>query len=123
MPSKDSMRYADDAGGEDLLGWRVKVYWGGDKRWYEGVVNKYNPEMNQHHILYDDGDRKWHTLSHENEVRCSPPPPIARDLIHMRIRVPRRNRSTGRSLTRKAADPARKRRPRDLRQGPGPPRR
>ena len=65
--------YADDAGGDELIGARVKVYWGGNKKWFQGVVDKYNAESNQHHVDYDDGDEKWHSLAHEDEVRARPP--------------------------------------------------
>tara|TARA_B110001452_G_scaffold261587_1_gene260549 strand:- start:338 stop:568 length:231 start_codon:yes stop_codon:yes gene_type:complete len=73
MPTKESMQYADDAGGDELIGARVKVYWAGDKKWYQGEVDQYDAASNRHHVGYDDGDEKWHCLAHEGEVRARLP--------------------------------------------------
>ena len=42
---------------------RVSVYWTDEKRWYKGRVvaslKEYDGKIS-HHVLYDDGDDKWH---------------------------------------------------------------
>ena len=56
------------AGGEALVGATVKVYWGGDRKWFKGVVESYDAPTRCHLIHYDDGDRKWHELDQTGEV-------------------------------------------------------
>ncbi|XP_031270403.1 sister chromatid cohesion protein PDS5 homolog A-like [Pistacia vera] len=41
---------------EDLIGYRIKVWWPMDKEFYEGTVKSYDPIQQKHVILYDDGD-------------------------------------------------------------------
>ncbi|XP_065851682.1 sister chromatid cohesion protein PDS5 homolog A isoform X2 [Euphorbia lathyris] len=41
---------------EELIGFRVKVWWPLDKKFYEGTVKSYDPIKRKHVILYDDGD-------------------------------------------------------------------
>ncbi|XP_044461448.1 sister chromatid cohesion protein PDS5 homolog A isoform X2 [Mangifera indica] len=41
---------------EDLIGYRIKVWWPLDKEFYEGTVKSYDPIQQKHVILYDDGD-------------------------------------------------------------------
>ncbi|KAJ8603285.1 hypothetical protein CTAYLR_006952 [Chrysophaeum taylorii] len=42
------------APGAEMIGKRIKVYWAGDKAWYEGEVRAY--EKGRHEVAYDDGD-------------------------------------------------------------------
>ena len=55
---------ADDT----LVGKRIRVWWAGDNAWYVGVVKKYNEVKRQHHVHYEDGDKKWHELCGYLEV-------------------------------------------------------
>ncbi|KAJ0986902.1 hypothetical protein J5N97_005258 [Dioscorea zingiberensis] len=56
---------------DELVGSRIKVWWPLDKKFYEGVVQSYDPGKKKHTILYDDGDmevlnldkEKWEPLS------------------------------------------------------------
>ncbi|KAG8649135.1 hypothetical protein MANES_08G068700v8 [Manihot esculenta] len=41
---------------EELIGYRIKVWWPMDKQFYEGTVKSYDPIKRKHVILYDDGD-------------------------------------------------------------------
>ena len=53
---------------EALVGTRVCVWWGGDGRWYSGVIDALRPRRGTiwHRVSYDDGDVKWHALSEGN---------------------------------------------------------
>ena len=47
------------------LGSLVKVYWSGERRWYQGLVDETREDRNgkrMHHVSYEDGDTKWHHL-------------------------------------------------------------
>ena len=50
-----------------LVGRRIRIYWGGDKEWYAGVVARLGQGRyrEKHHVHYDDGDREWHCLKDE----------------------------------------------------------
>ena len=54
--------------GVALVGSAVRVFWGGDEKWYEGRVDAWDARSGTHHITYTDGDKKWHRLSHPAEV-------------------------------------------------------
>ena len=53
---------------EAALGWRVGVWWGGDEKFYYGVIKAYNKEDNTHQILYEDNEEMWYELSNERVV-------------------------------------------------------
>ncbi|KAL1152084.1 hypothetical protein V6Z11_A09G083900 [Gossypium hirsutum] len=40
----------------DLIGYRIKVWWPMDKKFYEGTIKSYDPIKRKHVVLYDDGD-------------------------------------------------------------------
>ncbi|XP_011020619.1 PREDICTED: uncharacterized protein LOC105122931 isoform X2 [Populus euphratica] len=44
--------------GEQLVGSKIKVWWPMDKRFYEGVVDSYDPIKKKHKVLYADGDEE-----------------------------------------------------------------
>jgi hypothetical protein len=44
----------------DLIGKRVRVYWSGDKAWYDGLVTA--RKKKQHVVKYDDGEVKAERL-------------------------------------------------------------
>ncbi|KAI5595819.1 hypothetical protein BDE02_03G164700 [Populus trichocarpa] len=44
--------------GEQLVGNKIKVWWPMDKRFYEGVVDSYDPIKKKHKVLYADGDEE-----------------------------------------------------------------
>ncbi|MCL7022693.1 hypothetical protein MKW94_012244 [Papaver nudicaule] len=50
---------------ENLVGSRIKVWWPDDKRFYEGVVDSFDPVEKTHKVLYVDGDVEVLTLSKE----------------------------------------------------------
>ncbi|KAM7270907.1 hypothetical protein ACFE04_030121 [Oxalis oulophora] len=41
---------------EDLIGYRIKIWWPVDKKFYEGTIKSYDDSKRKHVILYDDGD-------------------------------------------------------------------
>ena len=41
----------------------MRVYWGGDRKWYFGCVTDYFRGV--HKVHYDDGIPKWHRLDAE----------------------------------------------------------
>lgn len=41
---------------EDLIGYKIKVWWPMDKKFYQGTVKTYDPLQRKHVVLYDDGD-------------------------------------------------------------------
>lgn len=43
---------------ESILGARVAVQWAGN-RFYDGYVDEYDATTGQHHVLYDDNDKRW----------------------------------------------------------------
>lgn len=51
--------------GGNLVGRRIKVWWQGDKRYYEGVVNIFDVTEKKHKVLYDDGDEELLNLKTE----------------------------------------------------------
>ncbi|XP_039118231.1 sister chromatid cohesion protein PDS5 homolog A isoform X1 [Dioscorea cayenensis subsp. rotundata] len=61
---------------DELVGSRIKVWWPLDRKFYEGMVQSYDPGKKKHTILYDDGDievldldkERWEPLSNG----CSP---------------------------------------------------
>jgi hypothetical protein len=54
----------------DLIGKRVRVYWSGEKKWFDGLVTKRNKR--QHIVEYDDGDVKSERLLGYSQ-RIAPP--------------------------------------------------
>ncbi|KAK3128989.1 hypothetical protein QOZ80_6BG0469640 [Eleusine coracana subsp. coracana] len=62
----------------DVIGHRIKVWWPLDKKFYEGVVESYDPSKKKHTVLYDDGDvevlnlakEKWNLIeSNDSSVK------------------------------------------------------
>ncbi len=51
--------------GKEVLHRKLKIHWPREKKWYQGVIDKYNPSNGQHHVTYSDGDRAWYDLSEE----------------------------------------------------------
>ena len=49
----------------EAVGWRIKVYWGGDGSWYEAEVLSFDEAKKKHHLLYLDGEEEWVDLSKE----------------------------------------------------------
>jgi len=45
-----------------LVGKRVTVLWSKGKR-YKGACKHYDPKDGRHFIVYDDGEKKWYTMS------------------------------------------------------------
>ena len=45
---------------DSMIGSRLQVWWPGDRKWFSGVVSSF--ANNQHKIVYDDGEVKWHML-------------------------------------------------------------
>ncbi|XP_015583400.1 sister chromatid cohesion protein PDS5 homolog A isoform X1 [Ricinus communis] len=80
---------------EELIGYKIKVWWPMDKQFYEGTVKSYDPIKRKHVILYDDGDievlrlekerweladngrkpmKKSKSLKHSQSTKASPAP-------------------------------------------------
>ncbi|KAF9590745.1 hypothetical protein IFM89_038058 [Coptis chinensis] len=51
--------------GESLVGFRIKVWWPLDKKFYEGLVQAYDQGKKKHEILYDDGEMEVLCLAKE----------------------------------------------------------
>ncbi|PIA45788.1 hypothetical protein AQUCO_01600199v1 [Aquilegia coerulea] len=51
--------------GEDLVGSTIKVWWPDDKKFYEGVVESFDPSLNKHKVSYLDGDEEVLLLKDE----------------------------------------------------------
>ncbi|TMW55399.1 hypothetical protein Poli38472_013290 [Pythium oligandrum] len=54
--------YDSDDNPNRLVGKRVRVKWAREK-WYEGEVEKFDEDSYEHHIVYDDGDRRKYRMS------------------------------------------------------------
>ena len=52
--------------GEETVGYRVRVFWPGMARWYQGTVQSYDSENGTHTVKYRDGDIQ--TLKLRNEA-------------------------------------------------------
>lgn len=48
-----------------ILGKRVKVWWGGDSKYYEGWIESFDDISEEHRINYSDGE--WEFLSIKTE--------------------------------------------------------
>jgi hypothetical protein len=57
----DEEEYDPEAPPELILGRRVSVEWS-NNRWYSGVIDNYNEDKNEHHIHYDDNDKRWYKM-------------------------------------------------------------
>ena len=44
---------------------RVKLFWGGDMRWFKGKILQMNPKQHSVLVGYDDGEQKWHKMWEE----------------------------------------------------------
>ena len=55
------------------VGFRLKVWWDGDRRWYSGRVVKVNEATRHCQVKYDDGERKSHPLWNEHLVWLDEP--------------------------------------------------
>ena len=49
-------------GVRSTIGRRVRLYWGGDRKWYKGRITQINEKKHTVFIRYDDGDTKWHPM-------------------------------------------------------------
>ena len=58
---------------DQLCGERVSVFWGGDNKWYAGVITKLDEQRDFVTVLYDDGEVIDHTLS-TAELQLGEPP-------------------------------------------------
>ncbi|XP_024026210.1 histone-lysine N-methyltransferase ATX1 isoform X1 [Morus notabilis] len=48
-----------------FIGLQCKVYWPLDADWYSGQIVEYNPDSDQHHVKYKDGEEEKLILSNE----------------------------------------------------------
>ena len=53
------------ASAQGTVGRRVRLYWGGDKKWYAGKIVLVHPTSRQVFIKYDDHDERWHKMWEE----------------------------------------------------------
>ncbi|XP_023004114.1 uncharacterized protein LOC111497543 isoform X3 [Cucurbita maxima] len=44
--------------GEELVGRRIKVWWPLDRKFYEGIIQSFDPVKRKHKVSYDDGDEE-----------------------------------------------------------------
>ena len=51
-----------------LVNRRVRVWWGGDRQWFAGMVTSYSSRRG-HQVQYDDGEIKTHWLDNSAEVQ------------------------------------------------------
>ena len=45
-------------------GLRVKVYWGGDNKWYSGMLGRFDSDRRKWKLNYDDGFQGWEQRQH-----------------------------------------------------------
>ena len=50
---------------QSTVGKRVRVYWGGDRKWYCGKIVLVHPTSRQVFIKYEDHDERWHAMWEE----------------------------------------------------------
>ena len=72
----EEVRDADTLHGQALVGYRVKVWWEGDRCWFSGVVTAYG-KSGKCRVQYDDGDVKHHRLDDSGEEQWEPLGPSA----------------------------------------------
>ena len=48
--------------GNTFVGLPVKVFWEGDKEFFQGTVKEYSAADNQHLVVYEDGEQAWEDL-------------------------------------------------------------
>lgn len=60
--------YATAPKAEEAVGYRVRVFWPGMARWYQGKIEGYNPDTKRHTVKYRDGDVQRLQLRHEAVV-------------------------------------------------------
>ena len=41
-----------------LVGRRIRIWWGGSRRWFSGTVKAFDPDMDEYCIRYDDGEER-----------------------------------------------------------------
>ena len=46
------------AGGAELVGARIEVWWESENRWFAAAVQSYDSGSRKHHVFYDDGDEE-----------------------------------------------------------------
>lgn len=59
--------------GRSAIGWRIGVYWKEDTVFYEGEIKGYDSATGKHHILYDDTEDEYISLSTEKIKWMVPP--------------------------------------------------
>ena len=47
------------------VGRRVRLYWGGDQKWYSGRIVLVHPSTRCCFVKYDDHDERWHAMWEE----------------------------------------------------------
>ena len=47
------------------VGRRVRLWWGGDRKWYKGKIVLVHPTSRHVFIKYDDHDERWHAMWEE----------------------------------------------------------
>ena len=52
-------------GGAGLVGWRVRVFWKTEKKWFYGTVKAFDAVSGKHAVSYDDGDEQTLALKGE----------------------------------------------------------
>ena len=83
---------AEEARGEALVGVRIEVWWKRPRKWYAGVVDRYDVDEDIHRIHYDDNDEQWEKLGKLGEGwrRLAPAPapaPAAPAKLPQHLRV------------------------------------
>ncbi|CAK4087342.1 unnamed protein product [Aphanomyces euteiches] len=61
-----SHKEINEQNGQAAVGWRVRVFWPDDDKWYDGVIQAYSEE-NGYFICYDDGEERWQ-VQHNKSV-------------------------------------------------------
>ena len=50
---------------QSTIGKRLRVFWGGDWKWYKGKITKVDEASHWVHVRYTDGEKKWHKMWEE----------------------------------------------------------
>ena len=43
------------------------MWWTNVDKWCSGIVSEYDNTYKKHHIVYDDGDKKYHNLNEDSK--------------------------------------------------------
>ncbi|RZC50995.1 hypothetical protein C5167_019417 [Papaver somniferum] len=106
----------------EMIGYRIKVWWPIDKKYYKGVIQSYNAKKKKHEILYDDGEvevlqlgrERWELISDgqhpRKRLKSSKSPPSKGMSAQKRKRTPTDSKLSIKSEKRSSSSGVRQKR-------------